>query len=81
MLRAPHLVPAAQEITHRFILGFGHVNAREFARTEEPRQLIGIPPIRLHPIAGPARHARGTHDDALVAQAAEEQGNPRGPAS
>ena len=48
------------------------MDAAGFARAQEPRELIGIAPVRLYPIARPPRHPRGTNDDALMTQSAQE---------
>ena len=59
-----HLVTRPDQIPHRLVLWVGHVNAREFPGPIEAGQLIGIPPVRLHPVARLARHLGGRHKDA-----------------
>jgi len=71
MLRPHDLKARAQQITHGLVFRLREVNARQFARAKEPRQLIGIAPVRLHPIARLARHPRGTDDEALITQPAQ----------
>ena len=72
MLRPPHLVAAAQKVTHRLILRLRHMDVFEFASAVKTRQLVRITAVGLHPIPRPAWHARGTHHNALMAQPADE---------
>jgi hypothetical protein len=72
MLGRTHLVAGAQEVAQRLILRLGHMDAGEFARAQQPGQLIGIAPVRLDPVARRPRHARGTDDEALVPQPAQK---------
>jgi hypothetical protein len=48
----PHVLAAAQEVTHAFVRFLWHVNGGQFAGPEQPDQLPGIALVGLDPLAG-----------------------------
>jgi hypothetical protein len=72
MLLLAHLVTRPDQIPHRFILRIGHVNAGEFTRPQQPRQLIRIPPVRLDAVARLSRHFGRRDNDALRSMLPDE---------
>ena len=58
----PRGVPRATEIAEGFVLHRWHVDRREIARPEEPREFDGITSIRLHAVAGFLRDQRRRDD-------------------
>ena len=53
------------QIAQRLVLRVRHPHRRQVPAAVAPRQLLGVPPIRLHPIARLHRHQRRRHDLAL----------------
>jgi hypothetical protein len=80
MLSFAHLAPRPDEIPHGLICRFGHIKARQLPRPEEPRQLVGIPPVGLDPLARLAWHLRWADQytvQSVRAQAAAQGKSPR----
>ena len=67
MLLLAHLEPGANQIPHRLILGFRHINARQLPGPIQAGQVVGIPPVGLDPFPRLARHFRGTDQNAVPA--------------
>ena len=72
LLPGPMLLPAnletgADQIPHGLILRFGHINGGQFPGPIQAGQVVGIPPVGLDPLAGFARHFRGTDQNAVPA--------------
>ncbi len=65
MLLLAHLETGADQIPHRLVHRFGHINARQLPGPIQPCQTVGIPPVSLDPFAGLAWHFRGTNQDAV----------------
>jgi hypothetical protein len=57
-----HIFPTAYQIPYRFFFSRRNMNHRQFSRSKQSRQLLGIPSIRLHTVAWPDRgHSRRDH--------------------
>ncbi len=54
----PDVIPAPEQVAHRFLRFVRHVDRGQFARAEQPDQLGGVPPVRLDPLSGPPRSQR-----------------------
>ena len=52
-------------VADRLVLLVGHPYRGEFARAQQPCQRHRVPPIRLHPVARPARRHRRRDDHAI----------------
>jgi hypothetical protein len=59
--------PVACEVAHRFVRLVRHPDAGQFARSVQDRELSGVAPIRLDPLARFARyHRRGSHRTSMT---------------
>ena len=65
MLLLAHLKTGADQVPHRLVLRFGHINARQFPGPIQAGQVVGIPPVGLDPLAGFAGDLGGTDQDAV----------------
>jgi hypothetical protein len=81
MLLAAHLKARTEQILHRLILGFRHLNPGQLPGPVQPGQIIGIPPVPLHPFTRFARHLGRTHQNTIhpVRLQAAAQGKPARP--
>jgi hypothetical protein len=62
VFKAPHVIPAPDEISDGFIFNGRYIDAGQFTSTKQPDQVDGITAIRLDSIATSLRdHRRGNH--------------------
>src|SRR5215831_5462787 len=62
---------SANQVANGFILLIGHMDGRQFASPIESGQLIGIPPVGLHPIGSLFGNERRTDQVAMNTLAAQ----------
>ena len=67
MLLLAHLKTGANQIPHRLILRFRHINARQLPSPIQAGQVVSIPPVGLDAFTGLARDFGGAYQDAVPA--------------
>jgi hypothetical protein len=63
--------PRAGQVPQRLMWFIGDPHRGQLAAPQQPRQLLRVPAIRLHPVAGPGGHQRRRYHDAARAQPRE----------
>src|SRR6516165_8674891 len=67
-----HCLTGAREIAHSLMALVRHPHRGEFARAQQLGEAYRIAPVRLHSIAGLLRNERGSHHQAVMAEALEQ---------
>ena len=69
--------PRPAEVAHRFIAGLGHLHRGQFAGAVQSRQLEGVAPVRLDPLARARGDQRRRHHRAVDFELPEPPGQDK----